>query len=61
MFCETLCFNQPLDSWNTSNLTDMRYIVGETYSFEYLDSLDNWDISKLTHLESLKFCDADWE
>mmetsp|Transcript_32182 Transcript_32182/g.49208 ORF Transcript_32182/g.49208 Transcript_32182/m.49208 type:complete len:151 (-) Transcript_32182:186-638(-) len=44
MFYDTLKFNQPLNSWDVSSVTDMSIMFVDTL-FNY--PLDSWDVSKV--------------
>ena len=51
MFCGARDFDHPLDSWNTSQVTDMSSMFCETNYFDY--SLNNWDTSNVTNMSSM--------
>ena len=42
-------FNQPLNNWNVSNVTDMREMFNCAYSFN--QPLNNWNVSNVTDME----------
>ena len=53
MFRDAVQFNQPLNSWDTSNVKDMDSMFkGAT---EFNQSLDTWDTSKLKNKEEMFF------
>ena len=45
-------FNQPLNSWDVSNVTNMSHMFD--YS-EFNQSLDSWDVSNVTNMENMFF------
>jgi surface protein len=45
MFRNASSFNQPLNNWDVSNVTDMREMFYKVFSFNQL--LDNWDVSQV--------------
>ena len=55
MFSSALSFNQPLNNWNVSNVTNMRGMFFEVESFN--QPLNNWDVSNVTNMERM-FCYA---
>ena len=46
MFYEALAFNQPLNNWDISKVTNMRAMFNRARVFN--QPLNNWDISKVT-------------
>ncbi len=42
-------YNQPINNWNVSHVTNMRDIFYDAYAFS--QPLDNWDVSSVTTLE----------
>jgi surface protein len=48
MFGDTVAFNQPLNSWNTSNVTDMNYMFGNATAFN--GNISSWDVSSVTDM-----------
>ena len=46
-------FNQPLNDWNVSNVTDMRFMFSETRSFN--QPLHNWNVSNGTNTIDMFF------
>jgi surface protein len=55
MFAENTAFNQPLNSWNTSHVTDMSFMFCSANRFN--QPLDNWDTSSVKDMSSM-FMDA---
>ena len=51
MFSYTENFNQPLNSWNTSSVTDMSSMFSRAKSFN--QSLDKWDTSKVKKMYNM--------
>ena len=47
MFDEATNFNQPLDKWDVSKVTNMSVMFYGATSFN--QPLDNWDVSKVTN------------
>ena len=45
MFCFARSFNQPLDNWNVSNVTDMNNMFNDVTFFNH--PLNNWNVSKV--------------
>ena len=41
-------FNQPLNKWNVSNVTNMRWVFSDATSFN--QPLNNWNVSKVTDM-----------
>ncbi|NVK74261.1 MAG: DUF285 domain-containing protein, partial [Oceanospirillaceae bacterium] len=41
-------FNQPIDSWDTSNVISMEYMFGSATSFN--QPIDSWDTSQVTNM-----------
>ena len=48
-------FNQPLDNWNVSNVTNMQAMFGYVTLFN--QPLNNWNVSKVTNMFAM-FCGA---
>ena len=48
MFRDAKSFNQPLNKWNTSNVTNMSEMFRNAESFN--QPLDNWDTSNVTDM-----------
>jgi hypothetical protein len=44
-------FNQPLDSWDVSGVTNMEYMFFHTPNFK--QRLDSWDVSGVTTIENI--------
>ena len=42
MFASAKLFNQPLNNWNVSNVTDMKGMFWDATSFN--QQLNNWDV-----------------
>ena len=51
MFYGCTSFNQPLNSWDVSKVTDMSDMFHGCTSFN--QSLNNWDVSKVTNMSSM--------
>jgi len=51
MFRGATNFNQPLNNWDVSKVTDMGAMFAVATNFN--QSLDNWDVSKVTIMESM--------
>ena len=49
-------FNQPIEHWDMSNVTDMSEMF--TYAKRFNQSLDKWDVSNVTNMRAM-FSDAD--
>ena len=45
--CTATSFNQPLDNWDVSNVTDMSMFE----SAEFDQPLNDWDVSNVTNIE----------
>ena len=50
MFYNT-SFNQDINSWDVSNVTDMSNMFDEAYSFN--QSLNDWDVSSVTNMQKM--------
>lgn len=48
LFYNTAVFNQPLDTWDISNVTNLGYTFTNAQSFN--QPLNNWDVSKVNSL-----------
>ena len=46
MFAQAYAFNQPLNNWNTSKVTNMSNMFRSAKAFN--QPLNNWDTSKVT-------------
>ena len=55
MFLWAYDFNQPLNKWDVSNVTDMHEMFNEALSFN--QPLNNWDVSNVTCMYNM-FRDA---
>ena len=55
MFSDTENFDQPLDRWNTSKVTNMEGVFWKAESFD--QPLNKWDVSNVTNMKSM-FCGA---
>ena len=51
MFCNCENFNQPLNSWNISNVTDMGYMFWGCKNFN--QPLNSWNIDDYTNTEDM--------
>jgi surface protein len=47
MFYYAEKFNQPLNSWNVSNVIDMEYMFYNAKAFN--QDISNWDVSNVTY------------
>jgi surface protein len=43
-------FNQPLYKWNTSNVTNMRYMFD---SSKFNQPIESWNVANVTNMESM--------
>ena len=48
MFRSARAFDQPLNNWDTSNVTDMSWMFRSAQAFN--QPLNNWDTSKVTSM-----------
>ena len=48
MFQQTKAFNQPLNNWDTSNVTNMGWMF--VYAEAFNQPLNNWDTSNVTNM-----------
>jgi len=48
MFIDTISFNQPLNNWNVSNVTNMSWMFCGASSFN--KPLNGWDVSNVTNI-----------
>jgi surface protein len=51
MFYNAKSFNKPLDNWNVSSVTTMRWMFSGTDSFN--QPLNNWNVSSATNMEGM--------
>ena len=51
MFASATSFNQPLNNWNTSNVTDMMGMFASATSFN--QPLNNWNTSNVTNMREM--------
>ena len=51
MFQGAESFNQPLNNWNVSNVTDMDRMFFDARSFN--QPLNKWDVSKVTNMSEM--------
>ncbi len=52
----SMSFNQPLNNWNVSNVTNMWYMFEGAESFNH--PLNKWNVSKVTNMGKM-FWNAD--
>ena len=50
MFLQASRFNQPLNSWDVNNVTDMSYFF-KTHPL--INPLNNWDVSSVTEYKKM--------
>ena len=48
MFVNTYSFNQPLDTWDVSSVTEMEYMFQSADSFN--QDISSWDVSSVTDM-----------
>ena len=58
MFTEARSFNQPLNNWNVSKVTDMERMFRGATSFN--QPLNNWNVSKVTNMWTRSRFDRLW-
>ena len=51
MFYRAKAFNQPLNDWNTSNVTNMSHMFSNASSFN--QPLDKWDVSNVEYMSDI--------
>ena len=51
MFYNAISFNQPLNNWDVSNVTNMSEMFKNTVVFN--QPLNNWDVSNVTNMKSM--------
>ena len=51
IFCKAESFNQALDKWDVSNVTDMGEMFAGAESFN--QSLDSWNVSKVKEMKDM--------
>ena len=56
MFYRAWLFNQPINNWNTSNVTNMEGMFYTAYLFN--QPLNNWDVSNVTDMNCMFYCTA---
>ena len=49
MFVGASAFNQPLETWNTSRVTDMKYMFHNAIAFN--QPLEAWDTDRVEEME----------
>ena len=49
MFSRAISFNQPLNKWNVSNVTDMGWMFYQAHSFN--QPLNKWNVSNVKSME----------
>ena len=54
MFFEAFSFNQPIDNWNTSNVTDMSHMFYRDESFN--QPINVWNTSKISDISFMFAC-----
>ncbi|WP_233704669.1 DUF285 domain-containing protein [Helicobacter bizzozeronii] len=50
-FYQCANFNQPLENWKVSNVTDMHWMFRGCTNFN--QPLDNWDVSKVANMKNM--------
>ena len=53
MFCGATSFNQSLNKWDVSKVTDMDFMFDDASSFN--QPLDDWNVSKVKNMRHM-FC-----
>merc|ERR1711988_1351138 len=51
MFSDANSFNQPINNWDVSNVTNMSAMFSEANSFN--QPINNWDVSNVTNMEKM--------
>lgn len=51
MFCNCSKFNQYINDWNTSNVTDMSFVFFNSFCFN--QPLNSWNVSKVWNMRSM--------
>ena len=51
MFADAYAFNQPLNNWDTSKVTNMENMFYRAEAFN--QPLNNWDTSKVTDMRGM--------
>ncbi len=51
MFSHCTNFNQPLNNWDVSNVTDMSWMFSHCTNFN--QPLNNWDVSSVTKMSGI--------
>ena len=51
MFCGARSFNQPLNKWNVSKVTDMSWMFENARSFN--QPLNKWNVSNVTDMSEM--------
>ena len=55
MFCNAIEFNQPINNWDISQVTDISYMFCDAHAFN--QPLDHWDTICVIHMDHV-FVDA---